>query len=753
MSIRRRWIISISAAVVVVAVAAVLLFVVPSLHRPPPRPIPEAPPDLAKLRGAFQNGLDALRRGDGNDAVRWLSSFNFGHRAVEQYRLYFLANAWQLDRNVPAARVTLLKLWREAPRLVYWEDVGFNLANLYASMGDWTHAGEVERQIALRSDQSPVAAAGRWGAAFAGFVEGDVPALYENSRELAIDNPRTPQAADGIAVLRSLSFLGLTGALALTPGERLERAVCLMRDGDPENALSELNAMTAAPEPADLRMPIQLNRGLALHELHQYSQSNALLEPLASGPYRFAIPAIYHAAKNYAALAASINPIVVKTFIVRKRVGTIRVHVKGKAKPVLRPKYARVRVSKKLVDLAKKNKKEAYANLANERLRDLLALPVADPIRIEVLNALIELVEEKKDDAYERQLVVELEKLDPDQEAGLQHFWDEAWNAYTSGDLRGAIDQFDFIRSAYRGVNARRQAEYWRARALERLGEKEQAAAVYRSLASAPYDDLYAIFSESRGAPHADPETNPLTMPRPDWTQIAEQNMPAELRLAYELTALDDLRDARMEIQHNISRTNQTYAQALLADLYHSSGDTELMMRSIKRAFPQIATVDQDSVPAYFLSMYYPVLYRDTIVKYARRNSLDPYLVMALIHQESSFDPKARSRVGARGLMQLMPPTARELARQLHTSADMDNPDVSIRLGTFYFRNLINMFGGTVPLAIASYNAGLGNVIRWRRAAPHKPIDEFLESMPFAETRNYVKRVTIIRASYQRMAR
>lgn len=753
MNTRWRWIVSVGAVVIVIA--ALVIFVVPWLHRPPPppHPKPEAPPDLAKLRGAFQKGLDALRRGDGKDAVRWLSSFNFGHRAVEQYRLYFLANAWQLSGNIPNARVTLLRLWRESPQLVYWEDAGFNLANLYASTGDWSDAGDVERQIALRSDQSPVAAAGRWGAAFAGFVVGDLAALYQNSRELAIANPRTSQAADAIAVLRSLSSLGPAGALSLTPGERLERAVSLMRDGDPQNALSELNAMAATSEPADLRLPIQLNRGLALHQLHQYLQSNALLEPLAPGPYRFAIPAIYHAAKNYAALADSINPIVVKTALVRKRVGTIRVHVKGKTKPVLRPKYANVRVTRQLVDLAKKKKKEAYASFALERLKDLLALPIADSIHIEVLNGLIELAEQKKDDPYERQLVVELGKFDADQEAGLQHFWDEAWSAYTRGDLHGAIDLFDFIRSAYRSVNVRRQAEYWRARSLERLGEKEEAAAIYRTLASAAYDDLYAIFSESRGASYRDPQTNPLTMTRPSWQQIAEQNMPAELRLAYELTALDDPRDARMEIQHNISRTNQTYAQALLADLYHSSGDTDLMMRSIKRAFPEIATVDQDSVPAYFLSMYYPIVYRNTIVDYAQRNRLDPYLVMALIHQESAFDPKARSRVGARGLMQLMPPTARELARQLHTSADMDNPEVSIRLGTFYFRNLIDMFGGAVPLAIASYNAGVGNVMRWRRAAPHKPIDEFLESMPFAETRNYVKRVTIIRASYRRMAR
>src|SRR5581483_3344466 len=231
--------------------------------------------------------------------------------------------------------------------------------------------------------------------------------------------------------------------------------------------------------------------------------------------------------------------------------------------------------------------------------------------------------ESKNDDAYELSLITELAKLDPSQEAGLQHFWDEAWADYTRGDLNGAAELFLFIRNTYRNPNVQRQSEYWYARSIERLGRKEEAAAHYRNLASAPYDDLYALYSESRGAPRPDPRINPLTAPRPDWPAIAEKDMPDELRLAYELTALDDARDARLEIQRNVSRSNAMFADALLADLYHSTGDTELMMRSLRRAFPQIATVEQDSVPSYFLSMYYPIRFREAIVRNAKKNDLD----------------------------------------------------------------------------------------------------------------------------------
>src|SRR5262249_48379058 len=163
--------------------------------------------------------------------------------------------------------------------------------------------------------------------------------------------------------------------------------------------------------------------------------------------------------------------------------------------------------------------------------------------------------------------------------------------------------------------------------------------------------------------------------------------------------------------------------------------------------YPQLGSVDQDSMPQYFLHMYHPTRYEETMRKSAKANDLDPYLVMGLIHQESYFNPRARSVVGAVGLMQLMPATGREIAQRLHSSSDLENPDVNIRLGTFHFRQLVNLFGGNIQLTVASYNAGQGNVAKWKRAAPNKPMDELLESIPFTETRTYVKRVTMLESS------
>ena len=156
-------------------------------------------------------------------------------------------------------------------------------------------------------------------------------------------------------------------------------------------------------------------------------------------------------------------------------------------------------------------------------------------------------------------------------------------------------------------------------------------------------------------------------------------------------------------------------------------------------------------MPSYFLKMYYPLKYDDWIREYSRRNGLDPYTIMGLIHQESYFDAKAKSSVGATGLMQLMPATAKELAGRFHIAPRLDNPETNIHLGSAHFKMLVKLFNGSDQLAIASYNAGQGRVQQWRRAAPRKPMDEFLESIPFHETRTYVKHVVMIASSYKRM--
>ena len=139
----------------------------------------------------------------------------------------------------------------------------------------------------------------------------------------------------------------------------------------------------------------------------------------------------------------------------------------------------------------------------------------------------------------------------------------------------------------------------------------------------------------------------------------------------------------------------------------------------------------------------------------AQAQGLPVHLVLGVIRQESAFEPTATSVAGARGLMQLMPATGRELAHRQGLSFSLDllgQPDYNVRLGTQYFGQLLAMFDGNVELALAGYNAGPYRLQRlWRRAGSRAELDRFIEELPLAEPRDYVKRILLLSDSYQQL--
>jgi soluble lytic murein transglycosylase-like protein len=708
-----------------------------------PKHQPAAPADLASARSRFLESVEALQNGEGIQAIQALESFSFQGRAVEEYRLYYLANALQLTGQKQRARQVLARLWARKPAMIYWQDVGFSLAALYRESGDWHRAAEIYGSIAQRSEHSAVAAAAREGAMTMRFYGGDPGAVVFAARNLLIESPNAAQARDAAAAHRAISGVD---EIPLSPAERLERAKNLLGDGHPNDALAALEAVSPWNESS--RLDLALQRGIALHRLRRFEDSNKLLEPLTAGPYKYAIPSLQHAARNYASLASAIDPVRTRTVKQRRKVGTKKVRTKSQ-KTVTRPVYRTVIRTIKTVDKKAKRRKEEYERLRAERLKDLLQVPAERPVRKQTLLTIIQLATAKNQDDYTQELLAELVKIEPDTDLSLQHFWDKAWAAYLRGDHKSAQPLLLFIEQTYSNPNVKRQARYWRARSMERSGRSAEAKAIYTSLANAPYEDLYAKFAKSRGAARAEPE--PRTRETRSWPEIAAREMPGELQLAYELNALGMARDARLEIQKNVSDANRRYAEAILSDLFLNSGSHHLGFDYMRRAWPRLATVEQDLVPEYFVDMYYPLDYEGLIRENAEHRDLDPYLVMGLIRQESAYDPEARSRVGATGLMQIMPATGRELAGKLSSllrEPRLTDPQTNIRLGTFYLRQLVDRFGGVEELAIAAYNGGQGNVNKWRRNN-RRPLDEFVESIPFSETRNYVKRVTLLGSTYR----
>jgi soluble lytic murein transglycosylase len=165
----------------------------------------------------------------------------------------------------------------------------------------------------------------------------------------------------------------------------------------------------------------------------------------------------------------------------------------------------------------------------------------------------------------------------------------------------------------------------------------------------------------------------------------------------------------------------------------------------MKRALPSAASASIKGVPLAYWRILYPEPWWDTIKAESAKNNLDPYLVASLIRQESEFNPSVVSYANAWGLMQLLPPVGKALAKEegmnhFQTFQLLD-PETNIRLGTRYLRQRIERFGGVPEYALAAYNAGDSRVVDWEAAGPYQGMDEFVESIPFTQTREYVEAI------------
>jgi soluble lytic murein transglycosylase len=180
--------------------------------------------------------------------------------------------------------------------------------------------------------------------------------------------------------------------------------------------------------------------------------------------------------------------------------------------------------------------------------------------------------------------------------------------------------------------------------------------------------------------------------------------------------------------------------------IYSSYGQTYRAVRALKRAIPNAAAVSIQSIPLVYWRILFPEPWWNTIQTESAKNNLDPYLVASLIRQESEFDPGAISYANAWGLMQIRPsPEGVKLAREegvAHFKAyQLLNPEMNIKLGTRYLHELMDRFGGVQEYALAAYNAGDSRVAEWQAAGPYSGIDEFVESIPFTQTREYVEAI------------
>jgi soluble lytic murein transglycosylase len=339
--------------------------------------------------------------------------------------------------------------------------------------------------------------------------------------------------------------------------------------------------------------------------------------------------------------------------------------------------------------------------------------------------------------------------------------WRVGWRAYKEGRYADAARTFEQAASAFPRADFRPSWLYWAARSRDRIGSRDAATALYRLVAADYLNSYYGRLASGVLRDRGGPPVAPIV--RVDGAAAPAPLVPTDALVralvAAELydEALDEVEYARKEWGDSAALQATTAWVRQRRGLQPGAADRFADVRGgitlMRRAYPHFMAAGGDQLPADIQRVIFPLDYWPLISKYAEAHKLDPYLMAALISQESTFTPDVRSAANAVGLMQLMPATGRRYAARLgirYSAGVLTQPETNIRLGMRYFRDLMDRFGGA-PFALAGYNAGEHRVSRWVAERPGFAQDEFIDDIPFQETQTYVKRVLGTADDYRRL--
>jgi len=337
--------------------------------------------------------------------------------------------------------------------------------------------------------------------------------------------------------------------------------------------------------------------------------------------------------------------------------------------------------------------------------------------------------------------------------------WHAAWLNYRMRRYPEAARLMDEQITNYSAGVEIPGALYWRGRMYEDVEHNlGQAINYYRALNASYVNSYYAILGRQRLAVLGNQQT-PEAAPAlasvrdvndPHLTDALPENDPHLIKAR--LLANAGLNEyIRPEIQ--LSATSAQWGALAEAEIYESFGEDTRALQAMKHSGLPFFSLPVTEVPGVYWQLEFPRPYWEQIQSDSQANELDPYLTASLIRQESEFNPNAVSKANAWGLMQLLPSVGKSLAKKKgdkHFSAnELLNPTTNLALGTADLRLSIDRYGGQVEYALAAYNAGDTPVRQWIAMNDYKDIPEWVESIPYTETREYVQSIMRNREMYR----
>ncbi|MEK6716949.1 MAG: transglycosylase SLT domain-containing protein, partial [candidate division NC10 bacterium] len=647
-------------------------------------------PSAVRRQADLLLGILLLRQGQRDEAIPRLERAAATYSLLADYGLWHLAGAYRKAGNRAAAAATLRRLLDQHPESLFVERASRDLPRDWLEAGDLARAEEAAGVYLAAFPQGPGRAEVWTTLGEVLLRSGRAERAEEVLRRVWVELPASPESQRAKDLLTTIP-----GARPFSPDEQFQRAMTLYHLGRFGQALPELLPFAMAGNPRESQTRLLL--GIGSFKLRQYSQAIQWLEPLRDAAGAERAEAIFWLGRSFGRSGEAARFTEQMTL---------------------------------LVDAAPQSR------LAEEALY-LLAQTAADAGEVaQARTYLARLLHDYPKGAW--------------RDAAL---WLQGWLAYKDRDPEAALAAWDRLLTEEQGSRLRTPALYWRGRALEMAKKSREAAEAYRAIVqTAPEQNYYWFRARERLGRVSKAPVRPIGTVNGTGKRPAGSNT-LRIKKARALHGLgldDEAIDEYSEQVRTHPEDRGALAEACRAflDLQRYDKAVWLAGQILRPLF-----VQENGKPPIreFWQCLYPRGHWPVVREQAVKQGLDPFLVTAVIREESAFAPRAVSRAGARGLMQLLPQTAEQVARQysvpLGGSAPLEAPEVNIRLGTIHLAELLRDHSGSLSLALASYNAGQQQVRRWLQRFRFADEEEFTEDIPYTETRNYVKRVL---GSYQR---
>jgi soluble lytic murein transglycosylase len=404
---------------------------------------------------------------------------------------------------------------------------------------------------------------------------------------------------------------------------------------------------------------------------------------------------------------------------------------------------------------------------------------------------------------YFKRMVVEYPSGDKLPDA----YWELGWIEYKLEDFTSAASTFDGMAGKFKGAMLGEKAMFWKAKSSEKLGDKEKALSIYKEIVSAKtysyytfaakkcleeagqtvdlgtinksvypdnpqigsllpdvYNEIEAnttsgtVISDTSGNGSNSAESNDGTNTSDSTSgtsataestssgNTSSKIIYSHLDKAKELLLIEFYKSADKEIEASHSQfENDNIGLLQLSTLYLKSMDYINSQKVISGNYTNLLNSLKSPYKDYLYYLIYPYAFPEYLKKYSAEFGVDPLYVLAVMREESRFDPEAGSYVGALGLMQVMPATGKGIANSLgiknFNSQMLLDPETSVKMGCFYLGEQLKNFNGNNYYASGAYNGGPGAMSKWISEMGDKNIDEFIELIPYDETRNYIRKV------------